>query len=103
MLGWNVLYEDIELNRGDWILELESDRGVLPAGTTATVEWATGEVWPATIDGALAKWRVEYETHRTIHNGTAFVVMVRYPNEPADSIDDFEFMAGVAWRPIPAA
>ena len=66
MLGWSTLYDDIELNGGDWIFERTNSKGVFPSDTTAEVKWANGVTWDATIDGADMKWRIR-GLHRRDH------------------------------------
>lgn len=100
MLGWNTLYDDIELNGGDWIFERTNPKGPFPPETTAEVKWANGVTWNATIDGADMKWRIESEdcTAAIIPDGTGFVIWVHYPNSTTSTTDDYPWMRGRAYR-----
>jgi len=100
MLGWSALYDDIELNGGDWIFERTNRAGAFPPGTTAEVAWSNGVTWPATITGATVAWRIESEncTAAIIPDGTPFVIWMHYPNATTDSTDDYPWTRGRAYR-----
>lgn len=98
MIGWNPVVDDIRLTRGDFIMSRTNPLGPLPAGTTAEIEWATGEIWAATILGATVSWRIESEEVDEIDTGTAFTVWVRYPNDATETTDDYEWIVGYGRR-----
>lgn len=99
-IGWQPHHENIILNGGDCIFSREDERGPLPPGTTAEVRWGNGVVWPGTIDGATASWRVEAEdcTAAIIPRHTPFSIMVAYPNAVTSTTDDYPLTSGRAVR-----
>ncbi|MGF7125001.1 DUF7264 domain-containing protein [Rhodococcus sp. BE178] len=99
-LGWTPLDETIELTNGDWIFERTNEAGPIQPGTIIEIKWANGVTWPGTVDGATVKWRIESTacTAAIIPDGTAFEIMVRYPNAATSSTDDHVWMGGRAMR-----
>lgn len=93
-LGWEPRRLQINLTAGDWFLELTNSDGALPSGTVIEIEWATGQTWPALIEGDTVSWRVESETVALIPGGTAFTIWVRYPNTATSTTDDFVWIVG---------
>lgn len=100
MLGWMPRYDEIALTGGDWIFERTNPAGAFPPETTAEVAWANGITWPAIIDGADIKWRIESDacTPEVIPDGTEFVIWVHYPNATTSTTDDYPWMRGRAYR-----
>ncbi|WP_280441183.1 DUF7264 domain-containing protein [Nocardia brasiliensis] len=97
-IGWRTIRDDIDLTRGDFIASRTNPGGALPPGTTAEIVWATGQTWPATVEGATVSWRVESTAVAAIAAGTAFVMWIHYPNQIASTTDDYEWIKGVARR-----
>src|SRR5690606_36670621 len=70
--------------------------GRFPPGTTIEIRWKTGQVWPATVEGDTASWRVEAETVLLVPDGTEFVIAVAYPNAATETTDDYPWILGHA-------
>lgn len=98
-IGWTPTYEDLRLNKGDFIYS-RSRGSLLPAGTTAEIIWANAVTWPATVEGDTVAWRVEAEDcgPDVIPHDTAYDMFIRYPNPDTETTDDFHWKHGRAWR-----
>lgn len=95
MAGWKPILEVIELTKGyDWIFSRDRDEGPIPAGTVIEIIWATGQVWPASISGATASWRVESDVADLIADNTEYTTAVRYPNGNTSTTDDYPWKIG---------
>ncbi|MDV6277606.1 hypothetical protein R3Q06_29370, partial [Rhodococcus erythropolis] len=98
MIGWTPVYEDIALNRGDFIFSRTRSEGPIQPGTVIEIAWANGVNWPGDIDGDTVSWRVESTQVAAVPDGTAFAIWVRYPNSTTETTDDYEWIAGRARR-----
>lgn len=95
MAGWQPIYETIDLTKGyDWLYSRERKEGVIPTDTVIEIRWATGQVWPATISGATASWRIESEVADLIPADTEYTTAVRYPNGNTSTFDDYAWKIG---------
>jgi len=96
-MGWKAFRDHINLNHGyDWIFSRTNEAGNFPPGTTIEIRWKTGQVWPATVEGDTASWRVEAETVLLVPDGTEFVIAVAYPNAATETTDDYPWIFGHA-------
>lgn len=100
MIGWEAEREDIALGGSDLIFSRTSDLGNIPANTVVELIWEGGPMWPASVSGAVASWRLESTAHATIADGTAFTIWVRYPNGLTGTKDDYEWIKGFARREL---
>ncbi|WP_280393364.1 DUF7264 domain-containing protein [Nocardia wallacei] len=92
-------HELLSLNKGDFIYSRTSPTA-LPVGTTAEIIWENGVNWPATVTGNTISWRIESEdcTAAIIPHGTAFDMLIHYPNGATSTDDDFHWKTGTAHR-----
>ncbi|NKV10952.1 hypothetical protein GS909_07920 [Rhodococcus hoagii] len=99
-LGWTPIDETIELTNGDWIFERTNRAGGIPPDTVIEIVWANGVTWPGDIEGATVRWRKEAAecSATVIPHGTAFEILVRYPNEATGTTDDYVWMGGWSIR-----
>lgn len=99
MAGWKPTYEVIELSTGaDWIYERDNESGPFPSGTTARVEWKSGQTWDGEVSGNTVSWRIESGQADLIANETSHTMWIQYPNGNTGTEDDYPWKIGRARR-----
>ncbi|NKZ93685.1 hypothetical protein GS966_28460 [Rhodococcus hoagii] len=93
-LGWTPIDETIELTNGDWIFERTNRAGGIPPDTAIEIVGRTASR-AGEIEGATVRWRKEAAecSAAVIPHGTAFEILVRYPNEATGTTDDYVWRA----------
>lgn len=99
-IGWRPIQDNIDLSKGDFIVQRTHPGGPLPPGTAAEIVWATDPptTWTATVEGDTVSWLEQQDAVADIPAGTAFTMWIHYPNADIGGTDDYEWVRGVARR-----